>query len=396
MKRIGAFLLLILVGPITTPAIGQVTPRFDISGIWVNLPQEGGVGGGDLGAYIGFPLSEAGRLYALAWDPGRASSPQQQCPGGDPMSVVTGAKKRFWEERDPNTQRLLAIKMYNSNKEAERTIWMDGRPHPPAYAQHTFTGFSTGKYEGNVLTVYTTHIKRNWLVFNGIPISDQATLVEHFVRRDDELVYTSVLTDPVFLSEPMIRVSRLAPSGRDPGGWLYSCEHGEDILHRPKDRVPSYFFGQNTAINEYLEKSKIPMLAALGGAETLYPEFPAKLKDAAASEAAGKAKLFPAAGPPRTSRAVDPDPHDGEIHVLPVQGNVYMLVGDGGNIAVQIGDQGPLLVDTGAGKLSDKVIAAIRKLSDRPIQFIMNTSVHDDHVGGNEKLVAGGEDPDLL
>ena len=86
---------------------------------------------------------------------------------------------------------------------------------------------------------------------------------------------------------------------------------------------------------------------------------------------------------------MNPDPNDGEIHVWKVQGNVYMLVGDGGNIAVQVGDQGALLVDAGAGKLSDKVIAAVSKLSQHPIQFIVNTSFRPDHTGGNAKLAAG-------
>jgi cyclase len=106
--------------------------------------------------------------------------------------------------------------------------------------------------------------------------------------------------------------------------------------------------------------------------------------------------LTPSPGPPHASRAVDPNPHDGEIHVLPVQGNVYMLVGDGGNIAVQVGDQGALVVDTGAGQLSDKVIAAIRKLSAKPIQFIVNTSFHSDHTSGNVKLRASGFDPSVV
>jgi glyoxylase-like metal-dependent hydrolase (beta-lactamase superfamily II) len=109
-----------------------------------------------------------------------------------------------------------------------------------------------------------------------------------------------------------------------------------------------------------------------------------------------KVELIPSGGPQHASRAADPDPHDGEIHVLPVAGSVYMLVGDGGNIAVQIGEEGPLVVDTGTGQLADKVIAAIRKLSDKPIQFIVNTSFHADHTGGNLKLHAAGEDPSLF
>jgi glyoxylase-like metal-dependent hydrolase (beta-lactamase superfamily II) len=126
----------------------------------------------------------------------------------------------------------------------------------------------------------------------------------------------------------------------------------------------------------------------------MYPEFPARARDSAAEDAA-KAKLFPA-GPPRSSRAGDPNPNDGEIHVFPVQGSVYMLLGDGGNIAVQVGTQGAFVVDTGAGQLSDKVIEAIRKLSAKPLQFIVNTSIHADRTGGNLKLQAAGADPSLV
>ena len=83
-------------------------------------------------------------------------------------------------------------------------------------------------------------------------------------------------------------------------------------------------------------------------------------------------------------------PNDGEIHVLPVQGNVYMLVGAGGNIAVQIGDEGVLVVDTGVAAMGDKVLAAIRKLSSKPIRYIVNTHLHPDHTGGNEVIGKAG------
>jgi glyoxylase-like metal-dependent hydrolase (beta-lactamase superfamily II) len=83
-------------------------------------------------------------------------------------------------------------------------------------------------------------------------------------------------------------------------------------------------------------------------------------------------------------------PSDGEIHVVPVQGNVYMLVGAGGNIAVQASDEGVLVVDTGLASMSDKVLAAIRKLSPRPIRYIVNTHLHPDHTGGNEAIAKAG------
>lgn len=73
-----------------------------------------------------------------------------------------------------------------------------------------------------------------------------------------------------------------------------------------------------------------------------------------------------------------------------------MLVGDGGNIAVQVGAQGPMVLNSGAGAMAGKVIAAVRKLSDKPIQFIVNTGFQPDFTGGNAKLRAAGQDPSVL
>ena len=80
----------------------------------------------------------------------------------------------------------------------------------------------------------------------------------------------------------------------------------------------------------------------------------------------------------------------GELLTLKVQGNVYLISGAGGNIAVQTGDQGMLVVDTGLAAMSDRVVAAIRKLSDKPIQYVINTHVHADHTGGNEAVRKAG------
>src|SRR5580704_4908867 len=89
--------------------------------------------------------------------------------------------------------------------------------------------------------------------------------------------------------------------------------------------------------------------------------------------------------------AQQPQNFDGvEVHVLPVQGNVYMLVGAGGNITMQVGKEGVLLVDTMYAGLSDKVIAAVRTVSNKPIRYIVNTHVHGDHTGGNENLAKAG------
>jgi cyclase len=85
-----------------------------------------------------------------------------------------------------------------------------------------------------------------------------------------------------------------------------------------------------------------------------------------------------------------------EVHSLKVRDDIYMLVGAGGNITVQVGDDGVLLVDTSYEQMSAKVVAAIRTLSDKPIRYIINTHVHEDHVGGNAPIaklgstIAGG------
>ena len=85
-----------------------------------------------------------------------------------------------------------------------------------------------------------------------------------------------------------------------------------------------------------------------------------------------------------------PTPPPAELHLLPVQGNIYMLVGAGGNITIQTGSDGVLLVDTGLASMSDKVLAAVRTVSDKPIRYIIDTHVHADHVGGNEAIAKSG------
>jgi glyoxylase-like metal-dependent hydrolase (beta-lactamase superfamily II) len=79
-----------------------------------------------------------------------------------------------------------------------------------------------------------------------------------------------------------------------------------------------------------------------------------------------------------------------DVKVLPAQNSVYMLVGAGGNITVQIGKEGVLVVDTQHAPLSNKVLAAIRTLSNGPIRYIINTHVHPDHTGGNESIRKAG------
>ena len=68
-----------------------------------------------------------------------------------------------------------------------------------------------------------------------------------------------------------------------------------------------------------------------------------------------------------------------------------MIVGDGGNIVVQAGDEGVLVIDTGLEARADELLAAIRRISDKPIRLVINTHVHADHTGANEPLARVGE-----
>src|SRR5881296_3271119 len=80
-----------------------------------------------------------------------------------------------------------------------------------------------------------------------------------------------------------------------------------------------------------------------------------------------------------------------ELDVVQVRPDFYMIAGAGGNIAVQIGPAGVILVDTGSAQASDKVLAAVRRLTSRRIRYIINTSSDADHIGGNEKLSKAGQ-----
>jgi cyclase len=79
-----------------------------------------------------------------------------------------------------------------------------------------------------------------------------------------------------------------------------------------------------------------------------------------------------------------------DIEVLQVRPNFYLIAGAGGNIGVQLGDNGVVLVDTGSVQASKPVLAEIKRLTEKPIRFIINTSADSDHVGGNENLSKAG------
>jgi hypothetical protein len=269
---------------------GPAFAQLDLTGIWSPVfheDQPERIPGPELADFLGLPINAAARQWALAWDPSRLTLPEHQCQVHTVAYMYRGPLLlRIWEQRDPQTQDLIAIRQYISNYEQNRTIYMDGRPHPPDYAPHTWMGFSTGQWEGNILTVTTTHIKQGWHRRNGLPSSDRITLVEHFIRHDDHLTHVTVVTDPVYLTEPLIKSQDFTHTASEEGigtggittGWLYPCEYVEEILGRSPDAVPSYMPGENPFVSEFAGRHKVPVAAAMGGAETTYPEYRKQLQ----------------------------------------------------------------------------------------------------------------------
>jgi hypothetical protein len=290
MRR-SSYLILILAGLAQSTGVfgqfaGSMTsqPGIDLSGAWTPAPHEENFGDPAIADYLGVPINEAARAVGLAWSPSRVTVPEHQCQVHVAPYLLGGPLNlRIWEERDNQSQKLLDVRMYISTYEQNRTVWMDDRPHPPEAAAHTWMGFSTGKWEGNTLTVYTTHLKEGFLRRNGLPESDQATLIEHFMRHGDVMVHVSEVTDPMTLTEPFVRTQVFRRISEEGQNWLYPCESVVEIANRPRGAVPHFLPGENPFIAEFANKLGIPPAATLGGAETMYPEFQKKMKEMAAA-----------------------------------------------------------------------------------------------------------------
>jgi hypothetical protein len=256
----------------------SASPGIDLSGSWSPAPHEEAFADPQIAEYLGVPINETARAWALAWSPSRLTLPEHQCQVHVAPYIYGGPLNlRIWEEKDPQSQRVIAIRHYISTYEQNRTVWMDSRPHPPDGAAHTWMGFSTGKWEGNMLTVYTTHIKQGWLRRNGLPESDQATLVEHFLRHGTLLTHVSVVTDPVFLTEPFVRTQVFRLLTQEGQNWLYPCDSVVEIASRPRGEVPHFLPDENPFIDEFSNATGIPLDVMLGGAATMYPDIQAKL-----------------------------------------------------------------------------------------------------------------------
>lgn len=375
---------------------------FDVSGSWT--PAGGGptfLGGGGfqedarerqdgppLVEYLGVPLNAAGRARALSYDSSLLSVPEHQCMPHPAMYSFwgppdTAAGLRIASQAD-DALGVISYRVEGMFRRADRTIWMDGRPHPPAYAPHTWAGFTTGRWVGNALETRTTHLKWGWIRRNGVIVSDQTSVVTRYARHDDVLTITVIVSDPIYLSEPYVKTIDFIPLGRlgtarfgaDPndgrGGVFTQCYPNEEVARSNRD-IPHYLPWENPFLKEDEERFKLPPGAVLGGAQTALPEFITSRRPAAEATAS----------PPTPTAASAGGPAPTSVEVIRVQGNVWMIVTPRGNLAMQVGDEGVVLVDTGAMADGNAILAAIRTVTTRPIRYIINTSAAPERVGNN-------------
>jgi hypothetical protein len=332
---------------------------------------------------------------------------------------------RIVEELDPLTRDINAYHL-QFWRSLDRVIYMDGRPHPPAWAPHSWSGFSTGEWVGDTLVVQTTHLKDGFLKRGGPQTSDMLTMTEFIARHGDILTVVSVTDDPIYMDEPFVLSTTYlytTASRVNLERCLASAfaEFGGSDPHF----VPHLLPGEFESRMFWLEDDNwLPREAVRGGVGTIYPEYRTALADA--TSAADLDVPQSASAIAADQKIAAQSPSDGQVHVLPVQGNIYMLIVDGTNIAASIGPDGVMLVNTGSGEMSDHVLETIGELSASiaaarpnscfglhcaqtpagftspqmnaiisspapapPVRYILNTSATGEHTGGNIALSGG-------
>jgi hypothetical protein len=124
--------------------------------------------------------------------------------------------------------------------------------------------------------VETTHLKPAYVRRNGLARSEKATVREHFIRNGDILTIVTIVTDPVYLTEPYIKSRNFVV---EPGYHMTAYPCSVDVeIDRPAGEIPHYLPGANPFISEAASKHKMPLEPARGGAETMYPEYVEKMK----------------------------------------------------------------------------------------------------------------------
>jgi len=259
------------------PALAQI----DLSGSWVSKNHEDALergAGPNPDDFAGIPFNESGRAKALSYMQSQISMPERICAFYSQWHMMVGTFGiKIWNETDRLTGKTIAWVVGEWEDRAPMVIWMDGRPHPSKNAPHSQEGFTTGTWDGNVLTSYTTHMLTGYLRRNGAMTSDQATITIHFIKHGDLLTLAAQLDDPIYLTEPYYITRSYVPSPTLMNALAPSCIVGDEGV--PVGSVPHFLPGKNSFLDEMTKLYGIPAEAELGGAETMYPAYRDKIKD---------------------------------------------------------------------------------------------------------------------
>ena len=274
VRLITLFLMFASLLLVSVPAFSQV----DFTGEWAprfHEDQPERVAGPELGDYLGLPITDAARMRADTWNASIQTLPEWQCRPHSADYIWRGPSNlHISKEVDPVTRQITAFHA-EWLRSIDNIYYLDGRPHPSENAPHTWGGFATAKWDGDMLTVTVTHLKEGYVRRNGVPRSDLATLTEHWMRHGDWLTVMTIVNDPVYLSEPFVRTTdyqldehQLVPP--------YPCDVVEEV-DRSKGVVPTFLPGTNPSLDDFAAVRNLPLQPTRGGAETMYPEYRNKL-----------------------------------------------------------------------------------------------------------------------
>lgn len=254
--------------------------QVDLSGSWQSKNHEDALergAGPNPGDFTGIPFNPSGRAKAESYSQSQLSMPERICAFYSQWHLMVGTfGAKIWNDVDHVTGKTVAWVIGSWEDRAQMTIWMDGRPHPSQNAPHTEEGFTTGVWDGDVLTATTDHMVSGYLRRNGAMTSDQATMITHFIKHGDMLTLASEIVDPVYLTEPyyitrtFVRQNGVMNSGGPP------CIVGDEGV--AVGEVPHYLPGKSPVAGEVTRLYHIPLQAAEGGAETEYPAYRDKIK----------------------------------------------------------------------------------------------------------------------
>jgi hypothetical protein len=264
--------VLLLASPFSQPAFAQI----DFSGEWAPVRSMDNTEDPWVGDWVGLPLNAAGLARAEGWDASLLSLPEYQCrPHGWSYIYRGPTQLRISKEVDPFSREVVAYQP-EWHQSTNMPVYLDGREHPPEESAHTWGGFSTARWDGDMLRITTTHLKEDYIRRNGAMVSDRAKVTTWWIRRGDYLTWINIVHDPLYLAAPLARsaeykltVNSLVPA--------HPCTAVFEGLE--KGHVPHFLPGENPYLADLRHRYGIPDAAPVGGAETMYPEFMKQLQD---------------------------------------------------------------------------------------------------------------------